>query len=101
MAGGAMNETRARRMLSIRALPLMLWAALPITAGVTACSGPAPPAKAPLEGARIGGPFALIDENGHRVTDHDFAGKYRIMYFGYTLCPDVCPVDVQNIGVGL
>ncbi len=57
-----------------------------------------PPADAPLAGASIGGPFTLVDGDGKTVTDKDYAGKYRIMYFGYTFCPDVCPVDVQNIG---
>lgn len=57
-------------------------------------------ASPPLAGARIGGPFNLIDQNGKRVSDRDFAGKYRIIYFGYTYCPDVCPVDVQNIAAG-
>ena len=55
----------------------------------------------PLAGAAIGGPFTLTDQDGHSVRDTDFAGKYRIMYFGYTLCPDVCPVDVQNIAAGM
>jgi len=44
-----------------------------------------------------GGHFSLIDQNGQRVTDADLAGKYRLIYFGYTYCPDVCPVDVQHI----
>ncbi|WP_260597229.1 SCO family protein [Sphingomonas endolithica] len=73
-----------------------LIAVLPI-----ACSPSAPPAAPPLEGARIGGPFALTDQNGASVTDRSLAGKYRIMYFGYTFCPDVCPVDVQNLAAGL
>ena len=51
----------------------------------------------PLSGAAIGGPFALVDQNGRRVTDKDFAGKYRIVYFGYTHCPDVCPTDLATI----
>ena len=79
-----------------------LAAAMTFTLLPIACSGPAaPPATPPLEGARIGGPFALTDHNGAAVTERNFAGKYRIMYFGYTFCPDVCPVDVQNIGAGL
>lgn len=52
----------------------------------------------PLAGAKIGGPFALTDQNGKTVRDTDFAGKYRIVYFGYTYCPDVCPTDMQKIG---
>ncbi|WP_334000312.1 SCO family protein [Sphingomonas aurantiaca] len=57
--------------------------------------------KTPLEGARIGGAFALTDQNGQAVTERSFAGKYRIMYFGYTFCPDVCPTDVQAIGAAV
>ena len=55
----------------------------------------------PLKGATMGGPFTLTDQNGRRVSDRDFAGKYRLVYFGYTFCPDVCPVDLQVIGAGL
>jgi protein SCO1/2 len=62
---------------------------------VAACSGPADP---PLQGARIGGPFALTDQNGRAVRDSDFAGRYRLIYFGYSFCPDVCPTDLQSIG---
>lgn len=61
----------------------------------------APGGPPPLEGAAIGGPFALTDQNGNTVRETDFAGKYRIVYFGYTFCPDVCPIDVQNIAAGL
>ena len=59
------------------------------------------PARPPLAGARIGGPFALVDQQGRAVSDRSFAGRYRIMYFGYTSCPDVCPTDAQAIGAGL
>lgn len=52
----------------------------------------------PLAGARIGGPFALTDPAGKTVRDGDFAGKYRIVYFGYTYCPDICPNDMLKIG---
>jgi protein SCO1/2 len=66
---------------------------------LAACSPGA--AEPPLAGAKIGGPFALIDQDGKPVTDKSFAGKYRIMYFGYTFCPDVCPTTAQAIGAGM
>lgn len=59
------------------------------------------PLAAPLEGARIGGPFTLTDQDGRQVSDSDFNGRYRLVYFGYTYCPDVCPLDLQVIGRGL
>jgi protein SCO1/2 len=90
MAGRAMNEI-------VRALAALLLALLP-----TACSAPADaPSRPPLQGARIGGAFTLVDQDGRTVTDRSFAGKYRIVYFGYTFCPDVCPTDAQHIGAGL
>lgn len=49
----------------------------------------------------IGGPFALTDQNGRRRTDLDFRGKLMIVYFGFTYCPDVCPTDLQEIGLAL
>ena len=75
----------------------------PIVALLAACQ-PAPPqqeATPPLAGARIGGAFSLIDQDGRPTTDRSFAGRYRIMYFGYTFCPDVCPTDVQVIGAAV
>lgn len=50
----------------------------------------------PLAGSGIGGPFALIDQNGKPVSDRDFTGRYRLIYFGYTFCPDVCPTDLAR-----
>jgi protein SCO1/2 len=49
----------------------------------------------------IGGPFALIDHNGQRRTDSDFRGKLLLIYFGFTFCSDVCPVDLQSIASAL
>ncbi len=43
----------------------------------------------------IGGAFKMTDHNGKTVTDKDFAGKYMLMFFGYTFCPDVCPTELQ------
>lgn len=44
-------------------------------------------------GGDIGGPFTLIDENGNTVTDKDVLAKPSLVYFGYSFCPDVCPLD--------
>jgi protein SCO1/2 len=55
----------------------------------------------PLEGAAIGGPFTLTDQEGRTVTERDFAGRYRLVYFGFTHCPDVCPMDLAVIGQAL
>lgn len=66
-----------------------------------ACTGQnSPPDAPPLAGAAIGGPFELVDSKGAAVRWSDFAGKYRIVYFGYTYCPDVCPLDVQRMMQG-
>jgi len=43
--------------------------------------------------SQIGGPFTLIDENGKTVTDTDVINQPSLLYFGYTFCPDVCPLD--------
>lgn len=53
--------------------------------------------RPPLEGARMGGAFSLTNQNGRMVKDSDFAGQYRLVYFGYAHCPDVCPVDLQKL----
>jgi protein SCO1 len=67
-----------------------------------ACSpAAAPVAEPPLQGARIGGPFSLVDSAGRAVTDRNFAGRYQLIYFGYSFCPDVCPVDLNYLMLGL
>ncbi len=76
---------------------------LPVAAflSLTGCNRqPAAPAEPPLAGATLGAPFALTDQNGKTVKDSDFAGKYRLVYFGYTFCPDVCPVSMQRLMQG-
>tara|TARA_R110000796_G_scaffold8843_28_gene29240 strand:+ start:60855 stop:61472 length:618 start_codon:yes stop_codon:yes gene_type:complete len=55
----------------------------------------------PLAGAKIGGDFTLTNQDGGRTSEDQFKGQYRIMYFGYSYCPDVCPIDLANIMLGL
>jgi len=44
--------------------------------------------------ADIGGPFRLTDHTGKSVSDADFRGRYMLIYFGYSFCPDVCPTTL-------
>jgi protein SCO1 len=54
----------------------------------------------PLAGSAMGGAFALTDQDGKPASDSDFSGRYRLVYFGYTYCPDVCPLDLQRLMAG-
>jgi cytochrome oxidase Cu insertion factor (SCO1/SenC/PrrC family) len=49
----------------------------------------------------IGGPFALTDQHGRRRTDADFRGRLMLVYFGFTYCPDICPTDLQSMGLAI
>lgn len=51
--------------------------------------------------ALIGGPFALTDHTGKHVTEKDFEGKFMLVFFGYTFCPDICPAELQVISAAL
>ena len=84
-----MNETARPFILLLLALML------------GSCGASAANDEPPLKGATVGGPFTLTDQDGKQVTDRDFAGRYRITYFGFTFCPDVCPTDMQVIAQGL
>lgn len=72
----------------------------PDNKGNSAAAGPVA-GEALLDGARIGGPFTLTDQEGRPRSWADFDGSYRLVYFGYTYCPDVCPLDLQHIAQGL
>ncbi len=54
-----------------------------------------------MTGSTLGGAFALVDQDVKPVTDTDFKGRYRLMYFGYTFCPDICPTDAAVLSRGL
>ena len=45
----------------------------------------------------VGGPFTLVDHTGSTVTDANFRGRYLLIFFGYTYCPDVCPTTLQTV----
>jgi cytochrome oxidase Cu insertion factor (SCO1/SenC/PrrC family) len=51
--------------------------------------------------ALVGGPFELVDHTGKTVTDSDFRGRFMLVYFGFTFCPDVCPSGLQVMSAAL
>jgi protein SCO1/2 len=50
---------------------------------------------------QIGGHFALSNTDGRRVSDQTFRGKWLLVYFGYTSCPDVCPTTLSSMALAL
>ena len=62
--------------------------------GATQATGVSPEVK-------IGGPFTLTDQTGKQVTEADFRGKYMLIFFGYTYCPDVCPTSLTQISAAM
>ncbi|MCG8548545.1 MAG: SCO family protein, partial [Alphaproteobacteria bacterium] len=49
----------------------------------------------------IGGPFKLTNHLGETVTDASYRGRFMLVYFGYTYCPDVCPTELANMATAL
>ena len=90
MSGPAMNKT-----------PLFALSALLFVAGCNSTPSQPPLSEAPLAGATIGGDFLLTDQDGKKRSFKEFDGAYRIVYFGYTNCPDICTPDMQNLMAGL
>ncbi len=84
--------------MNVRSL-LLSFLAILLVGGLAACAQQA--ADPPLKGAAIGGPINLVNQDGQRVSDSSFAGKYRLLYFGFANCPDVCPVDLAVMAAGL
>jgi protein SCO1/2 len=80
----------------------VLWGAVAlgaVAAGVIAWRSGMPvqtdtAAEAP---AAIGGPFSLVNQNGERATQASYAGKYLLMFFGFTYCPDICPTELAKV----
>ena len=86
----------------LRRLGLGLAALLLIAAGAVVVFGPArfPRLMSLLSGNAtftIGGPFALtVAANGQPFSDADLRGRWTLIYFGYTFCPDICPTDLAE-----
>ena len=75
----------------------MLLAALAILGVAGAALWRHRPMAAAPAASDIGGPFALTDQENRPVTDHILQGKWTLVYFGYTFCPDVCPTTLAAL----
>lgn len=78
-------------------LAALAFAGLAVTAAFLAMHEPedvASPAQVNTGSAGIGGPFTLTDHTGARVSSAELIDGPALIYFGYTFCPDICPVDV-------
>ncbi len=53
------------------------------------------------QGMSLGGPFSLTNQDGKPVTERDFAGRWMLVYFGYSFCPDVCPTELGTMAAAL
>lgn len=81
--------TAGRKLLMFA--PACVLAVALLAAGAIMWSG------APEPAAAIGGPFTLTDGAGHVVTDREFRGRWMLVYFGYTRCPDACPTSLSDM----
>jgi protein SCO1 len=85
------------KRFSLTVLPILVLLAIVAAGAVWRLGDPGSQSKtATLDSqpAELGGPFSLIDQYGMRRTDMDFRGKYMLVFFGYTYCPDVCPTSL-------
>lgn len=89
MAEEAPSVSPTRRRLLLLAPAAVLAVGL-AGAGAWLLSAEEPPVP-------IGGPFRLQDGTGRTVTEQDFRGRWTLVYFGYTHCPDACPMALQNM----
>ena len=89
------------RFKLLTAVMLALAAASAVAAGLALFVSKPAPVVTTTGTADIGGPFTLVSTRGGTVTDQTYRGKWLVLFFGYTYCPDVCPTTLNNISVAL
>src|SRR5580704_6268962 len=100
MARSAKPKTAAPFVLMATAFAAVLVLVAGVLIGIAFRDRTQGVAGSPL-GASIGGKFSLVDQNGKPFTDADLKGKWRLVFFGYTHCPDVCPTALNDLSLAL
>jgi len=88
-----MNARTTRLLLILGAFT----AGLVLFSSVILIVGGRNPVAMVMPSAAIGGPFHLVDQDAHAVTDQDFRGKPLLVFFGFTHCPDICPTSLAEM----
>jgi protein SCO1/2 len=95
MAGRIVQIARGSERRRSRPLGWVL--ALALGTGLVACA-PRPAATSQSQGVQPGGPFTLVDQDGRAVDQRLLNGKWSVVFFGYTFCPDFCPTTLTTLG---
>lgn len=92
-----MNEQIKKRLkrTALLSFGALILGGLIAFAQISAEKSAAPSQTVP--GSQVGGPFTLVNQDGVTMTEKDFAGKYKLIYFGFTYCPAICPTELQKI----
>ena len=95
LQGGPARDAKLRRLLLTIAVLAVLFAGTAVTLVATRDR------RQPPAASNIGGRFRLVATDGSIVTDQTYMGKWELIYFGYTFCPDACPTALSDMTLGL
>ncbi len=94
-------KQRLFRTLILCCLGLLIGAGIALTTVMAERSGSTATSSKIVNAAGIGGPYTLIDQDGVTRTEADFKNTYKLIYFGFTFCPAICPTELQKIAQAL
>jgi protein SCO1/2 len=92
-------KQRLFRTVILCAAGLLIGAAIGFISILT--EGKSTPVPTTVNAAKVGGPYTLIDQNGLTRTERDFKHTYKLIYFGFSYCPAICPTELQKIAQAL